>query len=116
MTTEPRVIAHIEYGIDGYVMENVRFTASSLDNLIEQIHAKTRELATKLEEADEQDGDLRQYVPEKANGYASLGLGSAEFGPDEMFHACLTKLTLYGSELTYRTAGYHRVATGAGLY
>jgi len=110
------IVANVEYGVGGYVLENVRFHAISMDQLIERIHEKTRKLAIMLEEADERDGDLRQFTPEFGNGYISLGGCEAEFGVDGIFSGCLIDLSIGDNELTHRMRGHRRVVDGAGLY
>ncbi len=112
MTT--RAVAVIQFGIMGYILEdNVRFTAADIDGLIKKINKKIDELARMIEAAQEKDGDLRQFTPEFANGYQSIGNVEIEFGED--FSGCILSLTLGKNELVYNTKGYRRLMQATSL-
>jgi len=108
------ISATIEYGIFGYVMSTDLFTATSIDDLIVQVNAKTEVHRRTLNVAEERDGDLRQFTPCFANGYPNFSGCEAEFGDE--FCGSIIDLRIGDRELVYRSNGQVRLRDKTGLH
>lgn len=93
--------AKIEYGIVGYRLCVESLEGDTMEDLIKKVNEHTRHWIDELVAADEEDGDLRRYAPQFANGYPGLGGLEPEFGSDDILSGCLLELTLAGEEVLY---------------
>ena len=67
-----------EFGVKGYHAGHVTYIGT-LDEVKAKIEKAGIDFARKLDESEEQNGDLRQYCPEFANGYPMLDHEGEDF-------------------------------------
>lgn len=109
--------ATIEYGVCGIHKENVVVLGESIAAMADIINTKTMQVADEIMEAEEQDGDLRQFSPCYANGYmTTCGMEPILNDGDDLLSGCIIDLTVDGVECKYHMKGHNalRQATGLG--
>jgi len=104
----------IEYGICGYHYTDATFRGKSLDDLRDYINTRTGAISQLMEEADEKDGDLRQFSPAYANGHMSLDGIGVEFG-DEFLNGSIVSFQIDGNEVGYKATEYTRLRSLTGV-
>ena len=105
--------AKVQFGLFGYVLSEETFNSKTLEEMVKKINNRIRVLTLDITRADEEDGDLRRYTPQFANGYLSSGGIEPEFG--EEFCGALLILTADGKELEYKTDEYAQLLNATGL-
>lgn len=103
----------IQWGVMGYVHSEEEFNGDTLAELIFLIKRRITAIADELISADEQDGDLRRYVPQNATGYPSLGSVEPEWGDD--FNGCIMSMTVNNKICEYRSRGQVQLRRELGL-
>lgn len=107
------ITATVEVGVGGYHTCNVDFETESLEKLVEQIQKLTTDWAANLMEADEDDGDLRQFTRQNANGYPTLAGGEPALGDD--YDITLLNLNVNGEKADYHSDDFQFVLEKADL-
>ena len=109
-----RLFALFEIGVHGYHVRYKEFTGN-FDQIKAQLREASNAFVRELAESDERNGDLRQYVPQFAEGYLKLGGFGAEQGTD--FDITLMKMVRLDTdeELSYNHAFCKELRTNFGI-
>lgn len=92
--------AEYEFSVCGYQAKEMTFKGS-LDSVKEQIDAAHNEFVLEIEASNEKNGDLRDYMPQFADGYLSIHPGFAQLGEDydiiliEVYRSDFTEPLIY---------------------
>ena len=106
--------AVIEYGVCGYHYEDFTFSGNSIEDLVQAINDRTGVVIEMLVEADEKDGDLRQFCPSFANGYPSLGGMGVVLGGGNL-SASMLVLKINGNDVPYAAENYSKIQSLTGI-
>lgn len=115
MSEEKTLAAVIQFGVMGFIMgTDIVLEVNTIDELIKKISDETEEHKQALLQAQDEDGDLRHFVPSLADGYPSFGDIGIEFGED--FNCCLLDLKLNGNKIGYNDGDHKKIRSETGLY
>lgn len=101
-------IVKAQFGVKGYVDSEKEYKGTMAE-VKAAIEKDGVDLARQMTEADEQDGDLRQFCPQFANGYPTLAGFEAEWGEDfniTIIDVSVTKTIVATVELNYHDKDY----------
>lgn len=106
----------VEFGVKGCSNHITTYIENSLEKIKDKMNKDIDQFVKDINAAQEQDGDLRAYCPQNANGYPSAPLG-AEMNDDYN----VTILTMLEDVVRHVEIPYHnerytdlRTCTGCG--